>query len=288
MLLRHSSKWQTFACTLWSIEQHHTHTRNTHTRSLPLCLPGAVTWRIATDFPSSFGHQNCTPIFRVREPTQVSLTANFSCQWWRACTWIECNERRMSRNKRQDGVEGYIITSTKLNPLFSSQFFFSTPLVLAQICHIGRGTPSAGWLLKVVYWGWPCLSFNTTDYGAIHQRELQTPERVCSMQAKFGKKVLGGREKMRRSCHDEWAKRTELIRGGTQLFTGNCKVVILMGYCYCSYTHMEGKNVHTYTVKTFISAPDTRTHMHISVSWKRTALGQFLSSLFIVEAEDWN
>lgn len=70
--------------------------------------------------------------------------------------------------------------------------------------------------------------------------KLQTPERVCSIQAKFGKKVMG--EKMRRSCHDKWVDDMELIRGGMQLFTENCKVVILMGACCCSCTHMQVNN----------------------------------------------
>lgn len=62
---------------------------------------------------------------------QVSFKANFSCQWWRACRRKESSERRMSQNKRQNGVEGSIITSTILSLLCTSHFF-SLPIVLAQ------------------------------------------------------------------------------------------------------------------------------------------------------------
>lgn len=124
-------------------------------------------------------------------PTQVSFQANFSCQCWRARSWREISEKRMSQNKRQDGVEGYIITSTKLISLLSSHFFSLFAYCFGTnrfICHIRHGTQSTRWLLKVVYQGWPCLPFYTIDYSAIHQRGCKRPERVCSIKAKFGKK----------------------------------------------------------------------------------------------------
>lgn len=163
------------------------------------------------------------------KPPQVRFKTNFSCQWWRACRWKESNERRMSQNKRRDGVEGYIITSTILRLLLSPHFFlFSYCFGTNRFtCHIGRSTQSTGRLLKVVYRGWPCLTLYTIDYSAIHQRSCKPLRGVCSIQAKFGKKVMG--EKMRRSCRDKWAKKMELIKGGIRLFTGKCKVVILMG-----------------------------------------------------------
>lgn len=73
-------------------------------------------------------HQNS-----VHQLVQVSFKVNFTCQWWSTCRWKESNERRMSRNTRHDGAEGYIITSTILNLLRSSHFLFSSPIVLAQI-----------------------------------------------------------------------------------------------------------------------------------------------------------
>lgn len=134
----------------------------------------------------------------AHKPMQVSFRVNFTCQWWRACRWRESSERRMSRYKRQDGVEGYIITSTILSQLLSSHFFLFSYCFGTNrfIHHIGRSTQSTGWLLKVVYWGWPCLSFYTIDYSAIHQRRskpLRGPARhKPSLRRKLEGRKWGG------------------------------------------------------------------------------------------------
>lgn len=131
----------------------------------------------------------------------------FSCQWWRACRWKKSNERRMSLNKRQDGMDGYIITSTILSLLFPSHFFlFSSCFGTNRfICHIGHSTQSTGWLLKVVYWGWPCLTFNAIDYSAIHQRNCKPGRGSAWYKPRLRKKKSWGRKK-RRSSHNNGSK----------------------------------------------------------------------------------
>lgn len=129
----------------------------------------------------------------------------------------------MSPNKRQDGVDGYIITSTMLSllvPLIFSSCFSTNRF----ICHIGHSAQSTGWLLKVVYWGWLCILFNTADYRAIHQRSCKPWRGSARYKPSLGRKFWG--EKKRRSCHDEWLESIELIRGGTRVLTGNFKVAM--------------------------------------------------------------
>lgn len=124
-------------------------------------------------------------------PTHVSFKVKFSCQWWRAWRWKESNERRMSKNKMQDGVEGYIITSTILSSLSFFSLFSYCFGTNRFVCHIGRSTQSAGWLLKVVYQGWPCLTFYTIDYSAINQRSCKPLRGSARYQPSLGRKLWG-------------------------------------------------------------------------------------------------
>lgn len=76
--------------------------------------------------------------------------------------------------------------------------------------------------------GWVAAAGGGGGYShdsTIHQSWNKPLKRVSSTQTKFGKKVKW--EKMRRPGHDEWVKRTEIIRGRIQLFAGICKVVML-------------------------------------------------------------
>ncbi len=213
---------------------------NTHTHLLYVCSMSQQDWSLPT-FQAALVikivHRNNS----AYEPTQVSFKTNYSCQWWRACRWKESNERRMSQNKRRDGVEGYIITFTILRLLVSPHFFLFSYCFGTNrfICHIRRSAQSTGRLLKVVYRGWPCLTFYTIDYSAIHQRGCKPLRGVCSIPSQVWEESYGGENE----CRDKWVKKMELIRGGIRLFTGKCKVVILMGaLLLLMHTHVGKKN----------------------------------------------
>lgn len=90
-----------------------------------------------------FGCQNAIPQYFS---AAVSLKVNFGCQWWRASRL-----GRTPQNKKQDGVEGYIITSTILSLLLCLSFLLLFSFCFGTnrfICHIGHNTQSAGWLFK--------------------------------------------------------------------------------------------------------------------------------------------
>lgn len=151
----------------------------------------------------------CSAIIQHASPHKLAS------KWTSAVS--EGSERGMSQNKegrmgcRAVGRgEGCVITSTILNPLFPSHFFLSSSCFGTNgfIRHIGWGVQSTGWLLKVVYRGWPCLTFGTIECGAIHQRSREPLRGSARYKPSLGIKLWG---EMSQSPLDKWVKSLELI-----------------------------------------------------------------------------
>lgn len=113
------------------------------------------------------------------------------------------------RIKRQDGMGG-VGGSNYFHHIKPSVFLSSSCFGTNRFIHrIGWGVQSTGWLLKVVYWGWPCLTFGTIDYRAIHQRSCKPLRRSARYKPSLGIKlcVLGGGW----PPLDKWVKSLKLI-----------------------------------------------------------------------------